>query len=205
MIMKKSIKIFIDSLDVLEELTDEQAGQLFKAIRAYEIDNKEILTGILKAVFTPFKNNLDRAEVAYRAVCERNRVNGAKGGRPNPNKPSGLKSNPNNPKKDKDKDKDINTIVEIVSFLNNVTSSKFRDSSDKTRSLIKSRLNENYTIIDFKRVIETKHSQWNGTEQEKYLRPETLFGNKFEGYLNESRKINSVQELDTNGAGGQVW
>jgi len=201
--MKKSIKIFIDSLDVLEELTDEQAGQLFKAIKAYEVDNKEILTGLLKAVFTPFKNNIDRANIAYNAVCERNRANGAKGGRPNPNKPSGLKSNPNNPKKDKDKD--INTIVEIVSFLNNVTSSNFRASSDKTKSLIKSRLRENYTIDDFKKVIEVKHSQWNGTEHEKYLRPETLFGNKFEGYLNESNKANSVQDLDTNGAGGQIW
>lgn len=37
---------------------------------------------------------------------------------------------------------------------------------------------------DFKRVIDWKSSEWAGTEMEKYLRPETLFGTKFEGYLN---------------------
>lgn len=104
--MKKSFKLFIDSLDVLDELSDEQAGQLFKAIHHYELDGTEILTGLMKAVFTPFKNNIDRAKAEYEAVCERNRANGLKGGRPSPNKPTGLKSNPNNPDKDKDKEKE---------------------------------------------------------------------------------------------------
>jgi len=104
--MKKSFKLYTDSLDVLDELTDEQSGQLFKAIRAYELNQEEILTGLMKAIFTPFKNNIDRAKAEYEAVCERNKANGLKGGRPNPNKPSGLKSNPKNPDKDKDKDKD---------------------------------------------------------------------------------------------------
>ena len=27
-------------------------------------------------------------------------------------------------------------------------------------------------------------SKWGGTDMAQYLRPETLFGNKFEGYLN---------------------
>ena len=112
--MKKSFKLFLDSLDVLDELTDEQSGQLFKAIRAYEVDGSEILTGLMKAIFTPFKNNIDRAKSEYDAVCERNKANGLKGGRPNPNKPTGLKSNPNNPDKDKDKDKDKTLNVTIV-------------------------------------------------------------------------------------------
>ena len=105
--MKKSFKLFIDSLDVLDELSDEEAGKLFKAIREYELNEKEVLTGLMKAIFTPFKNNSDRAKVAYNAVCEANKANGLKGGRPKQNKPIGLKANPNNPDKDNKKDKDI--------------------------------------------------------------------------------------------------
>jgi len=106
--MKKSIKIFIDSLDVLDTLNDEQAGQLFKAIRAYEVDKKEVLDGLMKAIFVPFKNNMERADEAYTRTVEANKANGLKGGRP---KANGLKRKPNNPKKDKDKDKDKDTYI----------------------------------------------------------------------------------------------
>ena len=107
--MKKSFKLFYDSLDVLDELTDEQAGQLFKAIRSYEIDEIELLEGIMKAVFTPFKNNIDRGKEAYEKVVERNKANGLKGGRPiTQDNPVGLNETQNNPQKaDKDKDKKV--------------------------------------------------------------------------------------------------
>lgn len=48
------------------------------------------------------------------------------------------------------------------------------------------RLNEGYTVEDFYTVIDKKYDEWQGTEREKYLRPETLFGNKFESYLNQN-------------------
>jgi uncharacterized phage protein (TIGR02220 family) len=43
---------------------------------------------------------------------------------------------------------------------------------------------ESFTVDDCKKVIDAKKSEWEGTDYAKYLRPETLFGNKFEGYLN---------------------
>ena len=108
--MKKSFKLFIDSLDVLDDLSDEQAGQLFKAIRKYEANGEEVLSGLMKAIFTPFKNNSDRATLAYNAICEANKANGLKGGRPKrEDNPIGLnetEQKPKNPDKDKDKDKD---------------------------------------------------------------------------------------------------
>ena len=55
----------------------------------------------MKAIFVPFKNNMERADEAYERTVEANKANGLKGGRP---KANGLKRKPNNPKKDKDKD-----------------------------------------------------------------------------------------------------
>ncbi|ADY20337.1 conserved phage C-terminal domain-containing protein [Bacillus paranthracis] len=81
---------------------------------------------------------------------------------------------------------DINKyIVEIVNYLNDVCSKSYRDSTQKTRTLIKARLKEKFTVEDFKKVIDVKHAEWTGTSQEKYLRPETLFGTKFESYLQQ--------------------
>ena len=73
----------------------------------------------------------------------------------------------------------------IVAYLNEKADKNFRATTKKTQSLINARIREGFTLDDFKKVIDIKCSQWLGTEMEKYLRPETLFGPKFEGYLNE--------------------
>lgn len=78
-------------------------------------------------------------------------------------------------------------IVEIVNYLNDVCGSSYRSTSKKTQSLIKTRLIEGFTVDDFKTVIDTKAKEWLRTEQAKYLRPETLFGTKFEGYLQQGK------------------
>lgn len=78
-------------------------------------------------------------------------------------------------------------IVEIVNYLNDVCGSSYRLTSKKTKSLIKTRLVEGFTVDNFKTVIDTKAKEWLRTEQAKYLRPETLFGTKFEGYLQQGK------------------
>ena len=76
---------------------------------------------------------------------------------------------------------------EIVSYLNERAGTSYRESSRKTRSLIHARFSEGFTFDDFKTVIDNKCRSWLGdTRMCAYLRPETLFGTKFEGYLNES-------------------
>ena len=80
-------------------------------------------------------------------------------------------------------------IVEIVNYLNGVTGKNYRTSTRKTRSLIKARINEGFTVDDFKKVIDIKHNEWSlNPKMSKYLRPETLFGTKFESYLNQETK-----------------
>lgn len=85
---------------------------------------------------------------------------------------------------DKDKEKDKDLYINIVDYLNKKTDSNFKASTKKTQTLIHARLAEGFTIDDFKTVIDKKCADWNGTEWKKYLRPETLFGTKFESYLN---------------------
>lgn len=76
---------------------------------------------------------------------------------------------------------------EIVTYLNERAGTSYRESSRKTRSLIHARFSEGFTAEDFKTVIDNKCRSWLGdTRMCAYLRPETLFGTKFEGYLNES-------------------
>lgn len=77
-------------------------------------------------------------------------------------------------------------IVEIIEYLNEKSGKKFSPKTKATASHINARLSEGRTVEDFKRVIDTKVPQWiNDPNMQKYIRPETLFGTKFESYLNE--------------------
>ena len=92
----------------------------------------------------------------------------------------------------------IDTIKNIIDYLNSLIGAKYSHKSKKTQDCIKARFNEidGLTVDDFKAVIDKKYNEWKGTDMEKYLRPETLFGTKFERYLNE--KANGK----ANGRGG---
>ena len=86
---------------------------------------------------------------------------------------------------------------EIIDFLNLESGKKYSDT-ESTSVLIISLLNQDYTVDDFKKVITIKAKQWlNHPEMDKYLRPMTLFSDKFEGYLNENEKIKTSNELNT--------
>ena len=83
------------------------------------------------------------------------------------------------------KDKEDKEIYSsIISYLNEKAGTKYRTSSQKTKTCINGRLAEGFTLEDFKTVIDKKCTEWLGSDMEQYLRPETLFGTKFEGYLN---------------------
>lgn len=79
-------------------------------------------------------------------------------------------------------------IVDVINYLNEKTGKTFKHSTAKTKDVIKARMNEGFTFDDFKKVIDIKVSEWSNNDMAKYLRPETLFSNKFEGYLNQEIK-----------------
>lgn len=103
--------------------------------------------------------------------------------------------------KEEDKEKEYKYIVGL---LNSKAGTAYKPTSKKTQSLIKARLNEGFTVADFERVIDNMCAEWLGDKKmQPYLRPETLFGTKFEGYLNrkpqrsnQQRKRTEADDLD---------
>lgn len=87
-----------------------------------------------------------------------------------------------------DNEEDI-PYKEIISYLNEKANRNYRPNIQKNKTLIKARWSEGFRLDDFKHVIDTTVKDWSGTKYEKYLRPETLFGSKFEGYLNQAPRI----------------
>lgn len=126
--MKPGFLIYNDYRETLSMLSDDELGKLIRAIFEYEINN--VLPNLDKTIMMAFnfiKTDLDRNSNHYDSICERNRNNGLKGGRPrNPNNPLGIlvtQQNPEKPKKAKDnininiKDKDSNNS-ETFEFAN---------------------------------------------------------------------------------------
>jgi uncharacterized phage protein (TIGR02220 family) len=205
MTKRKSFLIHIDSLDILEDLTDEQAGQLLKAMKSFHTGEEISLSGLIKIAFNPFKNQFIRDNEKYQKICERNRSNGNKGGRPekdnekqgvkketqdnpnNPIKPTGLFGNPRNPNKpdnkndsdsdSKSKNKQTNAdAIEVIEFLNELSGKSFRSDTKSNQSLVKSILKDGYTVEDCKLVCRYKNWEWkDDAEKAKYIQPSTLF------------------------------
>ena len=78
-------------------------------------------------------------------------------------------------------------IKEVIDYLNTKADKHYKYSTANSVKHISARLKEGYTLEDFKYVIDIKCEEWKGTNMEQYLRPETLFSPKFEGYLNQKR------------------
>jgi len=75
---------------------------------------------------------------------------------------------------------------EIIRYLNEKIGARYKSETYETRKAINGRLEEGYTVSDFVEVIDKKVADWQGTDMEKYLRPDTLFRqSKFESYLNQ--------------------
>ena len=143
--------------------------------------------------------------------AQSSRINGKRGGRPkgvekpenNPQVNFGLAKT--KPKHNLSENEDVNededeirddsasenpnaveTIKCIINHLNAVLGASYKDTTKATADKIKARLGEGYTLDDFIAVIDKKCAEWRcNPEMARYLRPETLFGTKFEGYLNQ--------------------
>ena len=90
-------------------------------------------------------------------------------------------------------DNSIN-IKEIIEYLNLKTGKNFRPNNKETIKHIKARINDNFTMDDFKKVIDIQSSKWLNTNMQDFLRPQTLFGTKFESYLNSNTTVKVVEE-----------
>lgn len=216
--MKDNFLLKKSHQEIFNELSKEEAGELIKGIFQYVNTGDSGLSGLLNAVFIPIKKYIDENEKKYQAICERNRQNGANGGRPkkeetqeNPMGYDGLENETQETQVDnlgqnthisyitnhtsydhksnnQLSNNNLDIIKNIVSYLNDKTESKFKYTTKATQRKINARLNEGYKFDDFIAVIDKKYKEWKNTEFEQYLCPDTLFGTKFEKYLNQ--KVN---------------
>lgn len=85
-------------------------------------------------------------------------------------------------------------VYEIIDYLNLKTGKSYKHTTKKTQSLIKARLNEHFTVDDFKKVIDNMCAKWIGTKWEEYLRPNTLFAGRFDDYLNQTPTKSETRE-----------
>ena len=96
-----------------------------------------------------------------------------------------------------------NIYNSVIDYLNKKAKKRFKSNTPKTKRLINTRLKEGFVEEDFYNVIDVKSAQWLDTDMEKFLRPETLFSNKFEGYLNEfvseDRKLKESNTIEEKG------
>ena len=188
---KKSFVLYNDFEKVFEMLTDEEAGKLIKHLFAY-VNNKdtELEDRLLKLTFEPIKLQLIRDNKKYEAICERNRNNGIKGGRPpkkNPKNPVGYLGTQNNPEKpkkpDTDTDTDNDNDISIKSASVNDWKKSFEEYKNQVREAFieaiqdktwMQKQQEYYPNINIKKSLEKACFSYDGrTNEARKPRPST--------------------------------
>lgn len=198
---RKSFLLHIDSLDILDDLDNEQVGLLFRAIKSYQLGEQIKLDPMVKIAFSPFKNQFARDAEKYENTCKARAEAGSRGGKQkvaNASKPKQKvanvadsvsdSKNKSDSKSDSDNLKDPLSskpdVISVIDHLNLVTGSKYKASTKSHSSNINARLSD-YSVDELKLVISFKFKEWgNDDRMAGYLRPSTLFSaSKFDGYL----------------------
>ena len=191
-----SFTLYREYYDLITLLNAEEQAKVLLAITKFMFEDKEIdLTEREKKVFVNLKRPLNKSKEQSKRRTKQ---------KPNENqKETELKPN-EEPNKNTSNDVYVNVhdnvhlenkgygekkpFKEIVDYLNQKANTHFKPTSKTTQSKINARLNEGYSLDDFIAVIDKKCDEWLNTEFEQYLCPETLFGTKFEKYLNQKTK-----------------
>jgi uncharacterized phage protein (TIGR02220 family) len=210
--MKNSFVLYTSYQEQIDLLSMEQRGVLLTAVMAYNTGEElPEMDGMTKMAFSFIKSDLDRDAEKYEKTCQARREAGKQGGRPKTNgktenqskakKANGFSEKQSKAKKpdneyDNENENDSKESIlssdrpvyeyrEIIDYLNRKAGTQYKYSSADTKKHIQARYEQGFTTEDFFSVIDKKVAEWRGTDMEKYLRPSTLFGTKFEGYLNQ--------------------
>lgn len=212
---KDSFILYNSFYDPIKSMKNEQLGKLFRSIFNYTINGEIPQDDEIIIAFMFIKTQIDINNEKWKETKEKRSEAGKKGMASrwhnkdnnvitNHNKNNNVINditkitvndnvnvNVNDNVNVKNNNKYIvvdNSIIEIINYLNLRTGQHYKYSTNKTKTLIKARLKEKFTIDDFKEVIDKMCVEWMNTDMQKYLRPETLFGTKFESYLNREVK-----------------
>lgn len=212
--------IYKEYYELITLLTEKEQQEILLAITKYMFEDIEPVlndkqTKIFNNLRRPLEKSKKRSKSGSINKSNENQTDNKLETKQNQNEIK-MKSNENQTENKKETHQDVNVIVNvndnvdvnvnkitlneikgIIDYLNIKTNSHYKYSTDKTQSLIKSRIKDGFTLNDFKIVIDKKSEEWLGTDFEKFLRPETLFSNKFEGYLNQktTAKKKSLKDI----------
>ena len=208
---KDNILINLDDYQAVRNFSNEDAGKLFHTICRYSL-GEEIgdLEGKIQVAFNFFKNRLDKYRKKWEKTRKARIESGKLGGLAKQANANFAKQNEqtvanlpvnvsdsvsvsvndikNSVNNIKNKASPSDAVITILEDLNKRTKSKkgFSPLAQCNQNLIKARMSEGFTVENFITVNEKKVKQWlHDPEMSKFLRPATIFGNKFDGYLNE--------------------
>lgn len=200
--------IYKEYYELITLLTEREQQELLLAITKFVFEDVEPTlndkqTKIFNNLRRPLEKSKKRSKCGSITKSNENQEENETKAKEN-QKEIKIKSNENQKENENKTHQDVNVIVNvndnvdvnvkkisleeikgIVEYLNIKSNSHYKYSTDKTQTLIKARIKDGFTLDDFKIVIDKKCEEWLGTDFEKFLRPETLFSNKFEGYLNQ--------------------
>lgn len=200
--------IYKEYYELITLLTEREQQELLLAITKFMFEDVEPTlndkqTKIFNNLRRPLEKSKKRSKCGSITKSNENQKENETKAKEN-QKEIKIKSNENQKENENKTHQDVNVIVNvndnvdvnvkkisleeikgIVEYLNIKSNSHYKYSTDKTQTLIKARIKDGFTLDDFKIVIDKKCEEWLGTDFEKFLRPETLFSNKFEGYLNQ--------------------
>lgn len=200
--------IYKEYYELITLLTEREQQELLLAITKFMFEDVEPTlndkqTKIFNNLRRPLEKSKKRSKCGSITKSNENQEENETKTKEN-QKETKTKSNENQKENESKTHQDVNVIVNvndnvdvnvnkitlaeikgIIEYLNIKSNSHYKYSTDKTQTLIKARIKDGFTLDDFKIVIDKKCEEWLGTDFEKFLRPETLFSNKFEGYLNQ--------------------
>lgn len=200
--------IYKEYYELITLLTEREQQELLLAITKFMFEDVEPTlndkqTKIFNNLRRPLEKSKKRSKCGSITKSNENQEKNETNTKEN-QKEIKTKSNENQKENESKTHQDVNVIVNvndnvdvnvnkitlaeikgIIEYLNIKSNSHYKYSTDKTQTLIKARIKDGFTLDDFKIVIDKKCEEWLGTDFEKFLRPETLFSNKFEGYLNQ--------------------
>ena len=212
---QKGFIVYGNHEEILDRLTDEEAGKLLKAMTKYFNHGTEPkFDGALEFVWIPIRQQMDANAEKYEAKCQKNKEsiqrywNKVKG---DTNEYERIRTYTNATNIDMDmginKNIEVDVNVEsvpdagllsfdLIQYLNDKTGSSYK--ADKTNAVrVQSLLDAGYTPLDLRTVIDKKCTEWmNDEKMRPYLRPSTLFGDKFGEYLSAPISITAERERD---------
>lgn len=216
---QKGFVVYGDYKAIVDELDDEQAGKLFRGMLNYFVSGEEPkFQDVLKFVFIPIKQQMDRDGNKYAKRCERNRqnaqmrwdANGCDRMRTDANgcdrikkmRTDAIAANTNT-NININTNKDTNTkppesgnqfFPALLSFLNSETGGTYEET-EQFDDMVRDLLNKGYTEQDIRTVIHKKSIEWScDGKMRSCLRPSVLLGDKFEEYLNAPEPIEAEEE-----------